>query len=621
MRSAQVQQRRRLKRVAALQKSGFNWDLAKALPPSEMLQESFRLAHFLFPDRASAIAIVSRAMEKIRVFRHREMKRLYSRDKHAHQPLRRISRSDADMVQWLVMYETEQDEKAQELRGEASMPEMMKRYIKHLIQVSGSLSSFYVNIAMMRLLHDYSTSEAQTAYETLTGRHRSADLYRRAKGALMEKLHYRFRDVLNATRAEHGELRFEPVSDQSRWAHLAKECLSRFAPWSTRGQCQLLRRAPCDGGKSTTQHESGDQKEYEMRNCHILIEPDCYGVLMKRLKLDVPDERLSLPRFYMSEKLDTDRSRPPQNIPDLTEEELNQIQRRLAANDARRKKINPQFVSLLVDGAWLGELDLKADHQLTFETAPGASLIEVRGRDDSGDLPLATHMISYSDDTAEASKRFVDLRPGKLEIAVTPASGEPGETLRSVITVAYRRRFTLSRLLHAAIIPTTTVRYYALTAITAAIISWAFASLYYGYKARMHDKNIAQVHHENLSLPPVMARAVVSYRLIPDEERLRGIQKNGIPEISVLPDSAAISLQLPVRQKTKAQLYSAELMTFDSGQVLVSANSLPAKYTDGEAVVEFVIPSASLAANSYYTVFLRSAEQVDHFTFKVIVSH
>ena len=622
MRSAQGQQRRPSKQVSPSQAWGLNWNAAKAEPPAQMLQEAFRLAHFLFPNRSTAMAIVSRALDKIHVSRHREMKRLYQRDKHHYGPLRRIYRRDADMMQWLVMYESEQDEKAQELRSESSLPEMMKRYIKYLIQVSSSLSSFYVNIAVMRLLHDYSTSEAQTAYEALTGRFRSADLYRRAKGALMEKLQYRFGDFLNATRVEHGELRFEPVSDQSQWARLAYECLSKFAPWSTQGQCHLLTGSPPSGAKESAQHDSGDQNDREMRNCHVLIEPECYGVLLEGLKLDSPHERLSLPRFYMTEKMDTDRGQPPQSIPDLTQEELDQIQRRLAANDARRKKIHPQFVSIFVDGAGLADLDLNADHRLTFETAPGASLIEVRGRDASGDLPLATHFISYVDDAAEASKSFVDLRPGKLEIAVSPASSKSGEALRSVITVAYHRRFNLGRLLHAPmLIPGTSVRYYALIAITAALISWAFASLYYGHKARMLEKNLSQVHHEPTSLLPVMARAVVSYRLVPDEERLRGIQKNGIPEISVLPDSAAISLELPAPPKTKPQIYTAELMTFDSGHLLVSANSLPAKYSDEGAVVEFVIPSASLAANSYYTVFLRSAQRVDRFTFKVTVNH
>jgi hypothetical protein len=359
-----------------------------------------------------------------------------------------------------------------------------------------------------------------------------------------------------------------------------------------------------------------------MKNCHVLIEPECYGVLLERLKLDPPHERLSLPRFYMTEKVDAARGQGPQNLPDLTQEEVDQIQRSLAANDARRKKMHPQFVSLLVDGTGVADLDLSADHQLTFETAPGASLIEVRGRDASGDVLLATHLIFYADDASEAAKSLVDLRPGKLEIAVTPASNGAGEALRSVLTVTYHRRFHLGRLLRAPmLIPGRPVRYYALTGITAALITWAFATLYYGYKARTLEKHLAQAHHEQSSLPPVMARAVVSYRLVPDEERLRGIQKNGIPEISVLPDSAAVSLDLPVPAKTKAEAYTAELMTFDTGHVLVSATSLPAKYSDGEAVVEFVIPSASLADNFYYTVFLRSAERVDRFTFKAIVSH
>ncbi len=91
-----------------------NWDATKSNAPAELLQRGFELAYFLIPDRVTAIDILTRALEKIRARSRREMKRLYWRDKHAERPVRRIARSDMDMLQWLIMFEAEQDERAQE---------------------------------------------------------------------------------------------------------------------------------------------------------------------------------------------------------------------------------------------------------------------------------------------------------------------------------------------------------------------------------------------------------------------------------------------------------------------------------------------------------------------------
>ena len=87
-----------------------NWDATKSDAPAELLQRGFELAYFLIPDRATAIDILTRALEKIRARSRREMKRLYWRDKHAERPVRRIAGSDMDMLQWLIMFEAEQDE-------------------------------------------------------------------------------------------------------------------------------------------------------------------------------------------------------------------------------------------------------------------------------------------------------------------------------------------------------------------------------------------------------------------------------------------------------------------------------------------------------------------------------
>jgi len=275
------------------------WDATKVKPPTQVLQESFQLAYFVFPDRSIAIDIVLRALGRLRTRGPREMKRLYWRDKHWARPVRRVARTDADMLQWLTMFESERHERAEEQAGGLSRGRLTIRYIKYLVQFTMTLSSFHVNVGQTRLLHNYSTSEAQCIYEMLTCRVLSPDIYRRAKAGLMDKLAERFGDFIKTTRAEHGELRFETADDQARWSDLVNHCLKLFTPWSTQGLCSHFSAIIGGDGKSTSLYWNADAdlNEMEMRSCHVLIEPACYNRLLNALRLEPPATKLALPRF------------------------------------------------------------------------------------------------------------------------------------------------------------------------------------------------------------------------------------------------------------------------------------------------------------------------------------
>src|SRR5689334_14299517 len=102
-----------------------DWDVTKEEPPETVLQSAFRLAYFLSSERAAAIDIVIRALDKIKVRSRQEFKRVYWRDKHLGRPLRRISRSDLDLLQWLIMVESEKDEREQERSGSVPQRKMV----------------------------------------------------------------------------------------------------------------------------------------------------------------------------------------------------------------------------------------------------------------------------------------------------------------------------------------------------------------------------------------------------------------------------------------------------------------------------------------------------------------
>ena len=528
---------------------GGNWDATKTAPPHELLQLGFELAYFLVPDRSSAIAILTRALEKLRVRSHREMKRLYWRDKHANRPVRRLARTDMDMLQWLILCESEQEEQVQEASGAVSPLSITIHYIKHLVQITSSLSSFYVNVGISRLLHNYSTSEAQSVYERLTSRYLGPDEYRRAKSVLMDRLSQRFAGFVKIARVDHGELRFETSSQQQEFAEIVADCLKAFTPWSYRGSCAQFMTANGGGMKLKSPYEDAraDQNEIELRCCHILIDPRCYGQLMEDLAFDQPETRLALPRFFMPENQQTnpDNSAQPPHPPGLSQEDIDQIQRRLAMTDARRRNINPRRVRIFIDGAEHTELDLMQKSQIQIALEMGASLIEIRGEDERGDLLLATHVIPYANDAFDYSGETATLNHGKLKFDVTPIATLGQGPPRAILTLTFQSRLPWSRPWLAwreFAIGRPTIRAYALAGLAMALLGAGVTGAVYSNKLKLVEQKLQQAQHSQEQLSPTAAGAIISYRLVRDDQRVRGSGTVPIPEISLKLHSPAISL-------------------------------------------------------------------------------
>ena len=604
---------------------GGNWDATKTAAPRELLQLGFELAHFLVPDRSSAIDILTRALEKLGLCSHREMKRLYWRDKHDRRPVRRLARTDVDMLQWLILSESEHEQRAQEAVGAVSPVRMTIHYIKYMVQITTALSSFYVNVGITRLLHSYSTSEAQRVYERLTSRFLGPDEYRRAKSVLMDKMSQRFAGFVKIARVDHGELRFETSDQQQESAGTAADCLKAFTPWSHRAACAQFMTA--SGGemklKPPYQDARTDQNEIELRCCHILIEPTCYSQLMEDLAYDQPETRLALPRFFMPENQEknSDNDAPPPHPPELSQEDIDQIQRRLAMTDARRRNINPRRVKIFIDGVEHMQLDLSQKSQLRLGLEAGASLIEVRGEDDRGELLLATHVISYANNAFDSSGATAKLSGGKFKFEVTPIATQGQGPPRAILALTFqpRVRWTHPGLAWREFVSgRPTIRAYAFAGLAMALAGAGVTGVIYSHKLKEVEEKLQEAQRSQTQLLPTAARAIISYKLTADDQRVRGTARVTIPEISLKLRSAAMSLQLPLRQGALAEGYSAELKAFTGDQTLMTQNILRPAQTNGGEAVEIIVPTDLLKADTYYTVYLHSPDRTDHFTFKVV---
>jgi hypothetical protein len=399
-----------------------------------------------------------------------------------------------------------------------------------------------------------------------------------------------------------------------------------FTPWSTRrrgsqfatGNTSEIETAPQEAA-----HHDADQNENELRCCHILIEPTCYGRLMKKLALDPPDTKLALPRFVMPEKRvkSDDNDTHPLRAPELSQEDLDRIQRRLAATDARRRNINPRFVTIVIDGVEHAQLDLTQKRQLQIEVEAGARLIEIRGEDDRGDLILATHLITYANNVFEFSRAAAVLNSGKLKLGVTPIATLGQEPPRAMLSLNYHPKLQwtwLSAAWRDFRNSGRPIRAYALAGLAMALIGWGVAGAFYAHKVKVLEQKLQQAHRDQHQLLPTAARAIISYTLTRDDQRVRGVEAAGIPEISLRFHSRAVSLELPLSRTGEAHSYSAELKTFTGDQTLMTQNFLQPTGTNAGSVVEIVLPVDLLKADTYYTVHLHSSDTTDHFTFKVV---
>lgn len=589
------------------------------MAPAELLQIGYQLAFALTSDRLVAIETLIAALEKIQVSSRREMKRLYWRDKHGERPVRRIVRRDLDLLQWLIMFESDRHEKTQERSANITYEAMIVRYVKQVVQLTTALSSFYVNVGITRFLHSYTTSEAQQVYELLNSKYLGPDEYRRAKSVLMERLAQRFSTFLSTVRSNHGEVRFASIDDPSKWANLINDCLRVFTPWSTQSRCIKFAGAPNGmNARPDARQSSVDENDIELRSCHILIEPDCYSRLMGELGLDPPQTKLVVPRFSMHEER-IDPSNHHSGSDELSSDDIDEIQRRVAATSNRKRKANQRIIAILVDGIEHARLDLGRQSELQIGLDAGVNLIEVRAEDQNGDFPVVTHVVSYVDSDFEYAHFESTLGRGRMAFQLTPIAAQTSRIPRAILELRYRPRLQFVRPLSIWAAMKSSGRRLALDAfagIALCLLTWAAARLVYHQRIELLERRLKNAQHDR-PLSPSAARAVISYVLTRDDERVRGIENGEMPEISLDLHPPAISLELPLRGIPGSTSYIADIKTFAGDRTLMTQNYLQPVRRDGADSIEIIVPTDLLRADAYYTVHLLSPNRTDRFSFKV----
>jgi len=428
----------------------------------QVLNKAYRLAYFLHQDKGIATRIVAAATLKLNVAMASQSKRLY------YIPVGRFSRgesrrtdairnkalfSDVHLLQRLVYVESEPFERQKERAAQvapsgvhaagdpANDEDLLVYFIKHLVRITTKRNAFYVTLGVSRLLHSYSTLETMEIYNAVIGepeRVKDDYYYRSRKAVLMHEMYERFGQLIRACRQRRGEERFQTQQGSSELRSLLRECLRLFTPWDT--QCAVPR--DFDPLKSViaalTSKSSADENEIEVNRIHAVLHPDCFASLVAAFGYSPPEERMELPRFFLDQSDDQSPPRQRSAPDDLSAEELAEINHMLDEQAGRRRGSSPTAViRIMVDGIERGRLNPAEQSSISFSADENAEIIEVKSTDSSGDLLLATHLLSSFNDAAIVSS--IRLEGGQdLSLSITRRQTEANGGADLLVEFGYR---------------------------------------------------------------------------------------------------------------------------------------------------------------------------------------
>ena len=592
----------------------------------DLWEKAFQLAFFIVSDRASAYEIAGRAVEKLGVQRSREKRRFYWRGRNTKLRIRRISRPDADALQWLVYLESEECEKEQEKNDRPTEVDLVIRYIKHLVQLTTGASSFYVNVGLNRLLRNYSTPEVQQVYEFITEYYPASEEYRKVKGRLMNRLAARFEGFLKIRISEYRELKFETYEDQRPWMKLVEQCLEAFTPWSTAEAClqgpdEFKFGDPGSGARHPGLPNNVDG--IETSRCHWFMHSPCYGELAKKLGLDPPEERLSVPQFLLNH--DGGRSGPDnaeRRVAPLTAAERRALKDRVDSSAAKRPKAPLHSLKILADGAVCAHLNALRDEKRQFDIPEGTKLLEVRTEVDGSDLTLATHWIDYTEGNGMAAGEYVIALKDKRELVfnVVPAGLGSEHEGGAIVAVESRSNSLLREwfdvLSSYARVPRSLPGYAFAAAILIAV-GWLGAAVHDRAKFAEQQRTIehlaAEINSQKTAIPlqqqkpPQPPKIIATYLLGAGNPSLRGTENPEEPVVTFSPDNSLIMLDLAVGDGKYAS-YRASLSSFVEQQELLREDTLKLIKRGNDRVVEFALPSTLVSDRTHYLITLEGRD-------------
>jgi hypothetical protein len=376
-------------------------------------------------------------------------------------PVRKTAGLDEQqMLQWLVYKHSETWERKTEEGEGLYLPteeDMVVRYLAHLVFLTTRSGSFYVTLAVGSLLYQFNRRTARLFYDVLTqsdsARMKDTSYIGKQRLMLLEKVSRRFGEMILTVRGAGDEKQFQMQETSPRLNELVRGSLQRFTPWGT--ACVIAPRFEVTDIPGLYLAEEGVEAEelIELNRMHTVLDPVCFarfaGGLSGYIKTlpdtdqdkscdyDRLEERLSIPRFSPppGQTPRGDRFQPP----GLGGEDYIRLERTLEARAHRRRNFTPKRISVYVDDVLTRSFDPEQTKRI--RQLIGAGVVEVRGRDEAGELILATLPAYYGEDE-RAPRGGTIVHPGgqKITIRLTPAGDAGGATDSSWLEVSFAKR-------------------------------------------------------------------------------------------------------------------------------------------------------------------------------------
>ena len=417
---------------------------------NEYVNRAYQLAYFIHGDKATAMQIVSSAMNLLEVASAAQDKRLYYTPTGrtlTRKARTKVSLSEIHLLQRLVYIESEPYEKSREQTDALlSEEDMITHFIKHLVKITVKRNSFYVALGLSRLLYNYTTAETQEIYNLVVQdpeRVKDDYYYRSRKAQLMREMKERFTNFLQCVKGHRGEEKFQALDSADSFAELVKDCLHMFTPWAT----PCLMPAQFDvfndvlGHLSFKDTDPDEEHRVEINRLHTMLHTECFSRLIKGIGYDSPDLKLQIPQFFFANQNQGGPRPGRRNTMTLPEDELEDIREHLASQSARRRHAAAGLFRILVDGEERARFHIKEASKVQFEIEEGAELIEVRASDEKGELLLAAHLVEFDADSSQSQPfhTSIVLEAGqKVSFSVKPFVNPAGEMDGAQIDVAYK---------------------------------------------------------------------------------------------------------------------------------------------------------------------------------------
>src|SRR5882762_462634 len=422
-----------------------------AVQLNQVWDRAFDLAYFINPDKQTAANVTSSAFLKLEVAAAAQNKRLY------YKPAKRgsgaacdvtrtkISLREDHLLQRLIYIESEPFERAKEAGRAIDDEAMIVHYVKHLARITIKRNSFYVALGLCRLLYDYSTAQAMEIYNVVVQdpeRVKDDYYYRSRKSRLVDEINERFGELIQLTRGARGEERIQSGEINPEQANVVLDCLRRFVPWETKCILPTNFDPTCVEIPELSSGGSVTDEIVEINRVHSLLDPACYEQLVTSLRLELPSEKLRIPKFFLQKGGNdltgdgNDRRRPPR----MTDADLEVLKNSLADQSSRRKRSFAGVMAIVVDGMEYAQFDPGKGSKTLLTIKNYAELVEVYARQPAGDLLLATHFLNIDDqlESLQSSTAEIVLEGGqKLTFTVSSEPGlQPAGSIR--LEIGYR---------------------------------------------------------------------------------------------------------------------------------------------------------------------------------------